>query len=227
MSGTTQRRRRTASATVAGTGSRATSTAASYGFPPRSKCSCASNTASGPDNCDGSTVSEHHVERHAVAAGSLQLSDAIARWWVLDDDHHARRREASLWASTGHAAAVFGDELYDVVARTRGGYGRLQDFGIRFGYERVVLHLQPRVEAGRLESNTARTRLLLEHEPLPWTRWGEEFAAALPAEILRLQERAASADGVPRRKGSRRATARERQVTSKTKPPATTPRGTS
>ena len=88
---------------------------------------------------------QHHVERHAVAAGAVQLSDAIARWWVLDDDHHGRRREASLWASTGHAAAVFGDELYDVLAQTRGGYGRLQDFGIRFGYERVVLHLQPRV----------------------------------------------------------------------------------
>ena len=133
----------------------------------------------------------------------MQLSDAIARWWVLDDDHHGRRREASLWASTGHAAAVFGDELYDVLAQTRGGYGRLQDFGIRFGYERVVLHLQPRVEAGRLRSNTARTQLLLEHEPLPWTRWGEEFAAAMPAEILRLQERAASADGVPRREAIR------------------------
>ena len=146
---------------------------------------------------------QHHVERHAVAAGAVQLSDAIARWWVLDDDHHGRRREATLWASTGHAAAVFGDELYDVLAQTRGGYGRLQDFGIRFGYERVVLHLQPRVEAGRLESNTARTQLLLEHEPLPWTRWGEEFAAAMPAEILRLQERAASADGVPRREAIR------------------------
>ena len=146
---------------------------------------------------------QHHVERHAVAAGAVQLSDAIARWWVLDDDHHGRRREASLWASTGHAAAVFGSELYDVLAQTRGGYGRLQDFGIRFGYERVVLHLQPRVEAGRLASNTARTQLLLEHEPLPWTRWGEEFAAAMPAEITRLQERAASADGVPRREAIR------------------------
>jgi len=91
---------------------------------------------------------QHHVERHAVAAGAVPLSDAIARWWVLDDDHHGRRREASLWASTGHAAAVLGDELYEILPQTRGGYGRLQDFGIRFGYERVVLHLQPRVEAG-------------------------------------------------------------------------------
>jgi len=98
---------------------------------------------------------------------------------------------------------VFGDELYDVLPQTRGGYGRLQDFGIRFGYERVVLHLEPQVEAGSVQCNTARTLLLLDHEPLPWARWGEEFAAAMPAEILRLQERAASADATPRQEAIR------------------------
>jgi hypothetical protein len=122
---------------------------------------------------------------------------------MLGDDHRARRREALLWASTGHAAALFDDELYDVLPQTRGGYGRLQDFGIRFGYERVVLHLEPHVEAGRLEANTARTVLLLDHERLPWSRWGEEFAAAMPDEMRRLQERAASADGTPRREAIR------------------------
>jgi hypothetical protein len=94
---------------------------------------------------------------------------------------------------------VFDDELYDVLAPTRGGYGRLQDFGIRFGNERVVLHVEPQVEAGRVQCNTARTTLLLDNEPLPWARWGEEFAAAMPAEILRLQERAAGTDCAPRR----------------------------
>jgi hypothetical protein len=140
----------------------------------------------------------HHLEGHSLAAGVVELSDAIANWWVLDDDHRARRREATLWASTGHAAAVHGDELYDALPQTRGGYGRLQDFGVRFGYERVVLHVQPQVHTGGLECNTARTLLLLDHEPLPWPRWGEEFAAAMPEEILRLQERAASADGLSR-----------------------------
>ena len=125
---------------------------------------------------------EQHLERRAIAAGAVELSDAVARWWVLDDDHRARRREAGIWASTGHAAAVYGDELYDILPQTRGGYGRLQDFGIRFGYERVVLHLQPQV-TDRLECNTARTLLLLNHEPLPWARWGEEFAAAMPDAI--------------------------------------------
>lgn len=146
---------------------------------------------------------QHHLEQRALAAGAVSLSDAIARWWVLDDDHRVRRREATIWASTGHAAAVFGDELYDILPQTRGGYGRLQDFGIRFGYERVVLHLEAHVQAGRLQCNTARTLLLLDHEPLPWARWGEEFAAAMPAEIRQLQERAASADAVPRQEAIR------------------------
>jgi len=146
---------------------------------------------------------QHHLRQRAIAAGAVELSAAIAHWWVLDDDHRARRRESSLWASTGHAAAVYGDELYDILPQTRGGYGRLQDFGIRFGYERVVLHLEPRVEASRLQCNTARTLLLLDHEPLPWARWGEEFAAAMPAEILQLQERAVTADAVPRQEAIR------------------------
>ena len=146
---------------------------------------------------------QYHLQQRAIAAGVVELSDAVAQWWVLDDDHRARRREAAIWSSTGHAAAVFGDELYDILPQTRGGYGRLQDFGIRFGYERVVLHLEPHVEAGRLQCNTARTLLLLDHEPLPWARWGEEFAAAMPAEILLLQERAANADCVPRQEAIR------------------------
>ena len=145
----------------------------------------------------------HCLQQRAIAAEVVELSDAIAHWWVLDDDHRARRREASIWATTGHAAAVYCDELYDILPQTRGGYGRLQDFGIRFGYERVVLHLEPQVDAGRLQCNTARTLLLMDHEPLPWACWGEEFATTMPAEILQLQERAASADATPRQEAIR------------------------
>ena len=84
--------------------------------------------ATSPDNCDGSKVTAPR-RAHAIAAGAVQLSDAIARWWVLDDDHRADAAKPRM-GFDGHAAAVFGDELYDVLAQTRGGYGRLQDFGI-------------------------------------------------------------------------------------------------
>jgi hypothetical protein len=40
--------------------------------------------------------------------------------------------------------------------------------------------------------------LLLDHELLPWSRWGEQFADAMPDELLRLQERVAGTDGTPR-----------------------------
>ena len=100
----------------------------------------------------------------------------------------------TIWASTGHAAAVYGEELYDILPQTRGGYGRLQDFGIRFGYERVVLHLQPQVEAGVCNATPPGRCCCSTTSRSPWARWGEEFAAAMPAEILRLQERAASAE---------------------------------
>jgi hypothetical protein len=142
---------------------------------------------------------QHHLEQRALHAGSVELSDVLVRWWVLDDDRRARRREAALWSSTGHAAALLGDEIYDQLPPTRGGYGRLQDFGIRFGYERVVLYAQPQVDEDRLQANTARTMLLLDHEPLPWQRWGREFTAVMPTEILELQEHAACADTGPRR----------------------------
>jgi hypothetical protein len=66
-----------------------------------------------------------------------------------------------------------------------------------------VLHLEPQVQEGRLQANTARTMLLLDHEPLPWSQWGEEFAAAMPDELTQLQERAANADCVPRREAIR------------------------
>jgi hypothetical protein len=105
----------------------------------------------------------HHLEQRAEASGVLEVSDATVHWWVLDDDHRGRRREAASWISTGHAAALLGVELYDLLPQTRGGYQRLQEFGIRFGYERIVLYLEPQAEPERLEANTARSTLLLDH----------------------------------------------------------------
>ncbi len=138
----------------------------------------------------------HHLEAHAQTGGVVELSDALAHWWVLDEPR-SRRRDAATWTATGHAAAMLGEELYDLLAQTRGGYGRLQDFGVRFGYERVVIYIEYH-GPGMLESNTARTLLLLDHQPLPWSRWGEEFASLMPQEILALQERVAGVDGTPR-----------------------------
>ncbi|WP_187345419.1 hypothetical protein [Cystobacter ferrugineus] len=44
-----------------------------------------------------------------------------------------------------------------------------------------MIIVEPKLTAGSLTSNTARTTLLLNSEPLPWTDWAEEFRAQLPA----------------------------------------------
>ena len=77
---------------------------------------CANSTATtSPDGFSASTESSTTLQQRGIATGTVQLNDALARWWVLDDDHRAWRREAGIWASTGHAAAVYGDELYDIL----------------------------------------------------------------------------------------------------------------
>ena len=212
-SATTPPRRRPASPTPAGTGSPATSTPASCASPPRSRCSSASNaTATSPDSCSTSTASNTTSSDTPSAAVSWSSATRSRTGGCSTTIIEPAAAKPTIWGSTGHVAAVHGDELYDILPQTRGGYGRLQDFGIRFGYERVVLHLQPQVEVRRLQCNTARTLLLLDHEPLPWARWGEEFTAAMPAEIRQLQERAATADGVPRQQAIRQRVRHDRVV---------------
>jgi hypothetical protein len=134
MSGTTQRRRRPVSATVAGTGSPATSTAASYAFPPDRG---ARARAGWPRTAATATADPR---RAATTSSSARLRPVVfssatrSRTGGSSTAPSPRGRD---WASTGHAAAVVGDDLYEILPQTRGGYGRLQDFGIRFGYERV------------------------------------------------------------------------------------------
>lgn len=126
-----------------------------------------------------------HLERRAEASGSLLLrrrdgsaSDAHVHWWVLDDD--ARGRRVGVLGPRGH---LWQGELYTLEEPTRGGYTSLQNFGIRQGYERVVLIVEP---VGQVESNLARTRLLAGEQELSWSRWQDEFARQMPEEIREL-----------------------------------------
>ena len=74
----------------------------------------------------------------------------------------------------------------------RAGVARLQSFGVIFGHNRVVIYVQPtNGSTQKLTSNTARTHLLINSEPLPWADWAAEFRAALPEPIKDLMEQVA------------------------------------
>ena len=69
-------------------------------------------------------------------------------------------------------AALYQDEIYEL-ATARAGMSKLQQFGVTFGYRFVVIYVEPRNGSARaLTTNTARTSLLIDNEPLPWAEWG-------------------------------------------------------
>jgi len=128
-----------------------------------------------------------YLDEHAEHAGQVELSGALARWWVLKEDD-ALAHASSYIASSGHMAALFQDELYEMMSG-RAGVARLQLFGVIFGSNRVVIYVEPTSLAGKIvTSNTARTQLLINGEPLPWADWAAEFRAKMPDEITRLIE---------------------------------------
>ena len=86
------------------------------------------------------------------------------------------RADAAFIESAGHTAALYQDELYELRSG-RNGYARLQQFGVIFGFRRVVIYLEPRKHSRRhITSNTARNQLLVNSKPLPWNAWAAEFA---------------------------------------------------
>lgn len=118
---------------------------------------------------------------HTVQSGVANLTDCDIHWWILDEPE--KRRSASDLVNTGHAATLWQNELYEM--RTgRTGVTRLHQFGIIFGYERVVLYIEPHNGSKQpITSNTARTQLLLHGQALPYADWAAEFRDAMPQEL--------------------------------------------
>lgn len=128
-----------------------------------------------------------YLEKHCDFSGKVSLTGATAYWWVLKDED-ALSQNSGFLASSGHTAALYQDELYEMMTG-RAGVARLQSFGVIFGYNRVVIYVQPTNGGGsKLTSNTARTLLLLNNEPMPWADWAAEFREMLPQAIKDLME---------------------------------------
>ncbi len=134
----------------------------------------------------------HFVDQHAIAAGIVPVTGANVHWRILDTHHKERAKQAGIWASTGHRAALFQSELFELTTAARGGYRRVQEFGIRFGYERVVLYVEPDVTGHQVTADTARTRVLIDGQPLPWESYADEFEARMPEALSRFQEEIAA-----------------------------------
>jgi hypothetical protein len=121
------------------------------------------------------------LDEHAEHQGVVELADCLVHWTILDDSD--KRRKSSELPNAGHFAALHKGEVYEMIAG-RGGTARLQQFGVLFGTDRVVLYVEPRNGAKRsLSANTARTQLLLDNAPLPYAEWAHDFREQMPQEI--------------------------------------------
>ena len=137
------------------------------------------------------TGQETYLKQRKVASGQVNLSGAIAHWWILEESE-ALSQEENYYASKGHVAALHKNELYELTT-ARGTTAKLQMFGVIFGLRQVVIYVEPHASAeSRLTTNTARTNLLINNEPLPWADWASEFRDKMPPEIDDLIQRKAA-----------------------------------
>ena len=99
----------------------------------------------------------YYLDNCTIASGTVEITGASVHWRILDDRHVERVKESGIWASTGHRAALLQGELFELALPARGGYRKVQEFGIRFGYERVVLYVEPHVDGAQVTQDTVRT----------------------------------------------------------------------
>jgi hypothetical protein len=138
------------------------------------------------------TGQKPYLNQHATASGIQSLSGVKVHWWILKDDA-AISNNSGFIESAGHVAALYQDELYDR-ATARAGTAVLQRFGILFGNRFVVIYVEPLPAKGeQLTTNTARTTLLLNGQPLPWEDWAYEFRENMPKQLAEfVREKAAA-----------------------------------
>ncbi len=134
----------------------------------------------------------YYLETCTIASGMVEITGASVHWRILDDRHSERVKESGIWASTGHRAALLQGELFELVPPARGGYRKVQEFGIRFGYERVVLYVKPHVDGAQVTQDTVRTSVKIDGQPLPWDAYATEFEENMPAELRAFQEQIAA-----------------------------------
>jgi hypothetical protein len=121
-----------------------------------------------------------YLKQHSTVTGKLNLTDAVAHWWILKDEP-SQQSNGGYIEPNGHVAALYQNELYEHTTG-RAAMARLQQFGVTFGYKNVVIYIEP-INIEHLTTNTARTSLLIKNEQLPWNEWATEFRNNLPKEI--------------------------------------------
>lgn len=142
---------------------------------------------------------KHYLDENAEDCGRVEVEGAVVHWWLLRETTKGGSRSLlesrEAWESRGHVAALYQDELYEL-RRLQEGYRILKMFGITFGFERVVIYVEPQPAGGHvLTANTARSHLRLNGDELPWVEWAAEFRGRIPSPLRKMMEDLLAATG--------------------------------
>lgn len=129
---------------------------------------------------------EYFLKKASISSGEVELTGAIAHWWILSETEKSKDRNVAEFMSSGHVAALYQDELYEMTKIGRESTARLIDFGVYHNHNRVVIYVQPMESA--LTTSAARTTLRQDDDILPWEQWSNEFKAKMPTDIRKLIE---------------------------------------
>jgi len=132
-----------------------------------------------------------YLEQNSESYSEVPLTGATARWYILKDS-----KDSPLWNSKGHGGMLHQDEVYDVTSPGADSVAFLQECGVPVGYQRLVVYFEPDSKTPGITTDTARTRLSIDNEPLPKSLWASEFRANMPEEVAALIEAASDEAGL-------------------------------
>jgi hypothetical protein len=125
------------------------------------------------------------LEKHTLDKGTIQVTDAKLHWRLLDEKEV--RSKYTSYDSVAQSGALFNDEIYDHKRLGQHRSRMLNEFGLFFTHNRVVIFVEPMMEG--LDTNQARSVLITENkESLPWKLWGWEFKQNLPPSIKKIED---------------------------------------
>jgi hypothetical protein len=136
-------------------------------------------------------MKQHLKDAANVVGGIVELQTARIHWYILPENPI---QQSDIWDCRTHSAALYQGELYET-RQGRASHGRNRDFGVIFGYDRVIIYAEPRTNSLSVAPNTARSQLLVGGEPLPWDQWAAEFRSNIPQPIKDMMDGIAAAAG--------------------------------
>ena len=127
---------------------------------------------------------KYYLEKYAEKYGIVDLDTVKIHWFILPEDLNV---SGGVWDEKYHCAAIYQSELYDL-KRASEARSILINFGITWGWNRIVLYAEPNLKKIPVITDISRKSLQTNGLSLPWEDWAEEFRIKMPEEIKLLMD---------------------------------------